>query len=303
MDRDDSHKTGTVSADEAPARRPRSSPAATESSAVMESGGAARSAPPPRVVGDGGDGRGQFPAAGAAEPADLPAAAPAAPSTAAGKGMKNMNIDGPGSVSDSSSSAADMDPAAMPRGIRAAPPAPHPRVPYAKDPKTVHLRFLRRSVVDSDQEEPAFGPSEQEQQQRQHHKILISKTRRIIAERAKAGQKIPEETLLQVQPGPDLAKGVVPESSLLAGAEQKEKEVKDVEKKVSSSKDQGKTKKEEPEEEEEEEEADMKAVATSPDGRFLKFDIELGRGSFKTVYKGLDTETWVEVAWCELQVS
>ncbi|KAJ3586015.1 hypothetical protein NHX12_012417 [Muraenolepis orangiensis] len=32
-----------------------------------------------------------------------------------------------------------------------------------------------------------------------------------------------------------------------------------------------------------------------------EFDIELGRGSFKTVYKGLDTETWVEVAWCELQ--
>lgn len=54
--------------------------------------------------------------------------------------------------------------------------------------------------------------------------------------------------------------------------------------------------------EENEEEAEMKAVATSPSGRFLKFDIELGRGSFKTVYKGLDTETWVEVAWCELQV-
>ncbi|KAF5893214.1 serine/threonine-protein kinase WNK2-like isoform X1, partial [Clarias magur] len=53
--------------------------------------------------------------------------------------------------------------------------------------------------------------------------------------------------------------------------------------------------------EENEEEAEMKAVATSPSGRFLKFDIELGRGSFKTVYKGLDTETWVEVAWCELQ--
>ncbi|XP_017561191.1 serine/threonine-protein kinase WNK2-like isoform X1 [Pygocentrus nattereri] len=53
--------------------------------------------------------------------------------------------------------------------------------------------------------------------------------------------------------------------------------------------------------EENEEEAEMKAVATSPGGRFLKFDIELGRGSFKTVYKGLDTETWVEVAWCELQ--
>ncbi|MFT7804416.1 serine/threonine-protein kinase WNK2 isoform X1 [Arapaima gigas] len=52
---------------------------------------------------------------------------------------------------------------------------------------------------------------------------------------------------------------------------------------------------------ENEEEAEMKAVATSPGGRFLKFDIELGRGSFKTVYKGLDTDTWVEVAWCELQ--
>lgn len=53
---------------------------------------------------------------------------------------------------------------------------------------------------------------------------------------------------------------------------------------------------------ENEEEPGMKAVSTSPGGRFLKFDIELGRGSFKTVYKGLDTETWVEVAWCELQV-
>uniref|UniRef100_A0A3Q2WX60 non-specific serine/threonine protein kinase n=1 Tax=Haplochromis burtoni TaxID=8153 RepID=A0A3Q2WX60_HAPBU len=52
---------------------------------------------------------------------------------------------------------------------------------------------------------------------------------------------------------------------------------------------------------ENEEEPGMKAVATSPGGRFLKFDIELGRGSFKTVYKGLDTDTWVEVAWCELQ--
>ncbi|XP_062990980.1 serine/threonine-protein kinase WNK1 isoform X2 [Elgaria multicarinata webbii] len=49
------------------------------------------------------------------------------------------------------------------------------------------------------------------------------------------------------------------------------------------------------------EELETKAVAFSPDGRFLKFDIEIGRGSFKTVYKGLDTETTVEVAWCELQ--
>uniref|UniRef100_A0A674DED0 non-specific serine/threonine protein kinase n=1 Tax=Salmo trutta TaxID=8032 RepID=A0A674DED0_SALTR len=50
------------------------------------------------------------------------------------------------------------------------------------------------------------------------------------------------------------------------------------------------------------EEVETKAIGTSLDGRFLKFDIEIGRGSFKTVYKGLDTETTVEVAWCELQL-
>ncbi|KAM9783646.1 serine/threonine-protein kinase WNK4-like isoform 4-T4 [Syngnathus typhle] len=48
-------------------------------------------------------------------------------------------------------------------------------------------------------------------------------------------------------------------------------------------------------------EAATKAVASSPDGRFLKFDVVIGQGSFKNVYKGLDTETTVEVAWCELQ--
>jgi hypothetical protein len=45
----------------------------------------------------------------------------------------------------------------------------------------------------------------------------------------------------------------------------------------------------------------MMPLAVSPNGRFNKFDIEIGRGSFKTVYKGLDTETGVAVAWCELQ--
>lgn len=50
------------------------------------------------------------------------------------------------------------------------------------------------------------------------------------------------------------------------------------------------------------EELEEKPVDRSPDGRFLKFDEELGRGSFKTVYRGLDTETGVAVAWCELQV-
>ena len=51
-----------------------------------------------------------------------------------------------------------------------------------------------------------------------------------------------------------------------------------------------------------EEEEPKKAVEASPDGgRYLKFEEEIGRGSFKTVYKGLDTETGVSVAWAELQ--
>lgn len=50
-----------------------------------------------------------------------------------------------------------------------------------------------------------------------------------------------------------------------------------------------------------EQENEERAVAYSLDNRFLKYDIEIGRGSFKTVYKGLDTETGVAVAWCELQ--
>ena len=49
-------------------------------------------------------------------------------------------------------------------------------------------------------------------------------------------------------------------------------------------------------------EMDERVVKTSPTGRFLQYDLEIGRGSFKTVYKGLDTETGVAVAWCELLV-
>lgn len=52
----------------------------------------------------------------------------------------------------------------------------------------------------------------------------------------------------------------------------------------------------------EEDEDEEKAIGISPDGRFLKFEEEIGRGSFKTVYRGLDTQTGVAVAWCELQV-
>ncbi|XP_075148127.1 uncharacterized protein LOC142222069 isoform X2 [Haematobia irritans] len=45
---------------------------------------------------------------------------------------------------------------------------------------------------------------------------------------------------------------------------------------------------------------DDEPVGVSPCGRFFKYDKEVGRGSFKTVYRGLDTETGVAVAWCEL---
>lgn len=47
-------------------------------------------------------------------------------------------------------------------------------------------------------------------------------------------------------------------------------------------------------------ESETKAVEKSPDNRYFKFDKIIGRGSFKTVFKGLDTETGVDVAWCEL---
>jgi len=55
-------------------------------------------------------------------------------------------------------------------------------------------------------------------------------------------------------------------------------------------------------EQKKEEEEEERQIGTSPNSRFLKFDKNIGRGSFKTVFKGLDTETGVHVAWCELQV-
>jgi WNK lysine deficient protein kinase len=52
--------------------------------------------------------------------------------------------------------------------------------------------------------------------------------------------------------------------------------------------------KEKPEDDEDE------PIGVSPCQRFFKYDIEVGRGSFKTVYRGLDSHTGVAVAWCEL---
>lgn len=50
------------------------------------------------------------------------------------------------------------------------------------------------------------------------------------------------------------------------------------------------------------EDDDDEPIGVSPCGRFFKYDKEVGRGSFKTVYRGLDTQTGVAVAWCELLV-
>ncbi|GAB0100314.1 hypothetical protein DMENIID0001_163360 [Sergentomyia squamirostris] len=41
-------------------------------------------------------------------------------------------------------------------------------------------------------------------------------------------------------------------------------------------------------------------VNISPCKRFFKLNDEIGRGSFKTVFRGWDTHTGVDVAWCEL---
>ena len=51
-----------------------------------------------------------------------------------------------------------------------------------------------------------------------------------------------------------------------------------------------------------EEEEEEKTLETSPDGKYYKVNQEIGRGSFKTVYRGLDANTGVAVAWCELMV-
>ncbi|XP_019486511.1 PREDICTED: serine/threonine-protein kinase WNK2 isoform X7 [Hipposideros armiger] len=176
------------------------------------------------------------------------------------------------------------------------------------------LIFLRRSVVESDQEEPpgleaAEAPGAQPPQPLQRRVLLLCKTRRLIAERARGRPAAPGPAEPPTQPSapdpepagaqePGLDPAPVPDGGPreeAAVAERKEDAGG-----PETRPDPGRARRDEPEEEEDDED-DLKAVATSLDGRFLKFDIELGRGSFKTVYKGLDTETWVEVAWCELQ--
>nr|XP_036847095.1 serine/threonine-protein kinase WNK2 isoform X22 [Manis javanica] len=209
---------------------------------------------------------------------------------------------GPGALREAGRGAGPtgMEPPAVPR-TRAARPGPQ--------------RFLRRSVVDSDQEEPpslevAEALGAQPPQPLQRRVQLLCKTRRLIAERARSRPAAAPEPAAPpgapVDLGPEPAGAPEPgpdPAPTPAGGPQEPEAVASRQGDAGAPEarpEPGRARRDEPEEEQDDED-DLKAVATSLDGRFLKFDIELGRGSFKTVYKGLDTETWVEVAWCELQ--
>ncbi|XP_056320244.1 serine/threonine-protein kinase WNK2-like [Danio aesculapii] len=145
-------------------------------------------------------------------------------------------------------------------------------------PSSRRQRFIRRSLWFTENDETQ--PDECVPESEQHNNILSIDLRAIVdrtrsslqdgsSTESQKGQTAPEEQQEQADPKADSTDGM--KATLKSASEDNE------------------------------EEAEMKAVATSPGGRFLKFDIEIGRGSFKTVYKGLDTDTWVEVAWCELQ--
>lgn len=204
------------------------------------------------------------------------------------------------------------------RGAEPAGMAEPTAVPRARAARPGPQRFLRRSVVESDQEEPpgleaAEAPGAQPPQPLQRRVLLLCKTRRLIAERARGRPAAPAPAAPAAPPCAPSAPGPEPAGAQEPGLDAVSAPAPDrpPEEATAARKEDagapearpepGPVRRDEPEEEEDDED-DLKAVATSLDGRFLKFDIELGRGSFKTVYKGLDTETWVEVAWCELQV-
>lgn len=166
-------------------------------------------------------------------------------------------------------------------------PSAYPSSSYQRN---VHQRFIRRSLWFSDTDEQAFEAPECNDRS----KILNINLRTIVDRSRGASCGIQEGSSTESQGG---LKDSATESA--SADEDKDKGGGALN---ATCTDGGKAAVKAASEENEEE-AEMKAVSTSPGGRFLKFDIELGRGSFKTVYKGLDTETWVEVAWCELQVT
>ncbi|XP_036959495.1 serine/threonine-protein kinase WNK2-like isoform X7 [Acanthopagrus latus] len=164
-------------------------------------------------------------------------------------------------------------------------PSAYPSCSYQRN---VHQRFIRRSLWFSDTDEQPYEPPECDNRS----KILNINLRTIVDRTRGTSCGIQEGSSTESQGG---QKDSATESA--SADEEKEKGGNALNLTCT---DAGKAAIKAASEENEEE-AEMKAVSTSPGGRFLKFDIELGRGSFKTVYKGLDTETWVEVAWCELQ--
>ncbi|KAL6119167.1 wnk2 [Pungitius sinensis] len=160
--------------------------------------------------------------------------------------------------------------------------------PSSSYQRNVHQRFIRRSLWFSEADEQAFEAPECDNR----NKILNINLRTIV-DRARGTSCGPQEGSSTESQG-----GQKDSATESASADEGKDKSGDASHLACSDGGKAAIK---AASEENEEEAEMKAVSTSPGGRFLKFDIELGRGSFKTVYKGLDTETWVEVAWCELQ--
>lgn len=48
-------------------------------------------------------------------------------------------------------------------------------------------------------------------------------------------------------------------------------------------------------------EADSATVEVDPQDRFHRYDEEIAKGKFKTVYRGYDTENGIDVAWCKVR--
>lgn len=189
------------------------------------------------------------------------------------------------------SSSMNVDPGAALRG--ASDPSAYPLSDYRG---LVRQRFVRRSLWFSESEEPAFEATECDTSSSPAVNVRLN----TIVNKRVARVGFHESSSTESQGG---HRGSGTESCTAEDERDKGQAEKKCEATSSSEPLKSSGKADEGKSDENEEEAEMKAVSTSPSGRFLKFDIELGRGSFKTVYKGLDTETWVEVAWCELQVS
>ncbi|XP_036389120.1 serine/threonine-protein kinase WNK2-like isoform X2 [Megalops cyprinoides] len=192
-----------------------------------------------------------------------------------------LNVNVYETISDSNVN--NMDPSEVLRG--GSDPSAYPPSNYQR---IVRQRFIRRSLWFSDSDEQAFEAPECDNRS----KIKNINLRTIVDRTLGTRGGLQEGSSTESQGG---QKDSATES--VSADEDKER----VDQKYSAASTESAKNTGRAASDENEEEAEMKAVSTSPGGRFLKFDIELGRGSFKTVYKGLDTETWVEVAWCELQ--